>query len=196
MAGWLQIQTNPANMTPRSLFNIILKIFGLFFLREMVNTVPQLISSFLYFTRADSMENGLLTFIFTAIVLAFYAFIIFQLLFRTNSVLDKLKLGQGFNQEEFSFHISTSLVLTITLIVTGGVILINEIPDLCRQLFTYFQEKRLTHGMANPDFSYSIIAAVKILIGLLIIGERKRIVAFVESRQKKKEQEDQADEDL
>lgn len=142
------------------------------------------------------MENGLLTFIFTAIVLAFYAFIIFQLLFRTNSVLDKLKLGQGFNQEEFSFHISTSLVLTIALIVTGGVILINEMPDLCRQLFTYFQEKRLTHGMANPDFSYSVVAAVKILIGLLIIGERKRIVAFVESRQKKKEQEDQADEDV
>lgn len=142
------------------------------------------------------MENGLLTFIFTAIVLAFYAFIIFQLLFRTNSVLDKLKLGQGFNQEEFSFHISTSLVLTIALIVTGGVILINEMPDLCRQLFTYFQEKRLTHGMTNPDFSYSVVAAVKILIGLLIIGERKRIVAFVESRQKKKEQEDQADEDV
>ena len=172
-------------MTPRSLFNIILKIFGLFFLREIVNTIPQFISSLLYFTKADTMEEGLWTFIFTAIILAFYTFLVFKLLFKTNYFLDKLRLDQGFDQEEFSFNISTSLVLTIALIVTGGLLLTNEIPNLCRHLFAYFQEKRITHGMTKPDFSFSIMAVVKIILGLLIIGERKRIVEFVESRQNK-----------
>ncbi len=174
-------------MTPRSLFNIILKIFGLFFLREIVNTIPQLISSLLYFTKINSVEEGLWTFIFTTVVLAFYTFLVFLLLFKTNYFIDKLKLDQGYNQEEFSLNISTSKVLTIALLVTAGVILTNEIPNLCRLLFSYFQEKRLTHGMTKPDFSNAIISAVKIIIGLLLIGERNRIIDFVEKRQSKKQ---------
>lgn len=174
-------------MTPRSLFNIIIKIFGLFFLREIINTIPQLVSSLLYFSKADTVAEGLWTFVFTAIILAFYTFLVFKLLFQTNYFLDKLKLDEGFNQHEFSFNISTSKILTIALIVTAGVILTNEIPNLCSQLFSYFQEKRMTQGMTKPDFSYSIISAVKIIIGLLLIGERNRIIEFVENRQSKKQ---------
>ncbi|MEX6690827.1 hypothetical protein QTN47_25185 [Danxiaibacter flavus] len=175
-------------MTPRSFFNIILKIFGLFFLKEIVNIVLQLISSSLYFTRIGSAGDGVWTFFITALILAFYAFIVFQLLFKTNYLLDKLELDKGFSQEEFSFTIPASLVLTIALIVTGGIILTNEIPNLCRQVFTYFQEKRLSRGTTTPEFSYAIIAGVKIIIGFLLIGERERIVKFIESRQNKKEQ--------
>ena len=174
-------------MTPRSLFNIIIKVFGLFFLREIINTIPQLISSVIYFTKADTIQERLWTFIFTAVILLFYTFLVFKLLFNTNYFLDKLKLDQGFNQEDFSFNISTSKVLTIALLVTAGVILTNEIPNLCRHIFSYFQEKRLTHGMTKPDFSYLIISAVKIIIGLLFIGERKRISEFVEKRQSEKQ---------
>jgi hypothetical protein len=174
-------------MTPRSLFNIIIKIFGLFFLREIVNTIPQLISSLLYFTKVDSLEEGLWTFIITAVILAFYTFFVFKLLFNTNYFIDKLKLDKGYNQEEFSLNISTSKVLSIALLVTAGVMLTTEIPNLCRLLFSYFQEKRLTNGMTKPDFSYAIISAVKIIIGLLLIGERNRIIEFVEKRQSKKQ---------
>ena len=71
--------------------------------------------------------------------------------------------------------------------MTEGIILTNEIPNLCKHLFSYFQIKRLTHGMTKPDFSYTIIATVKIITGLLLIGERKRILEFIEQRQAKKE---------
>ena len=180
-------------MTPRNLFNIILKLFGLFFIREIVIIIPQLISSISYFTKSDSFGDGqfnsygILSFILTLAIIAFYFFIIYQLLFKTNKIVDKLRLDQGFNQEEFSFNISTSLVLTIALIVTGAVILTNEIPNLCKNIFAYFQVTSLTHGMTKPDYSYIIISAVKIIIGLLLLGERKRIVEFMESRQSKKQ---------
>lgn len=180
-------------MTPKNLFNIILKIFGLFFLREIVFIIPQLISSISYFTKSDTFgevqntSEGLLTFILISATIIFYGFIIYQLLFKTNNVVGKLKLDRGFNQEEFSFNFPASLALTIALIVTGGVILINEVPNLCRNIFSYFQEKSLTHGMTKPNFSYIIISAVKIIIALLIIGERSRIVEFVENRKAKKE---------
>lgn len=183
-------------MTPRNLFNIILKIFGLFFLREIVFIIPQLVSSISYFTESDplvktqSNNEGLLTLILTLVIIGFYGFIIYLLLFKTNNIVDKLKLDKGFDKEEFSFNLSRSLVLTIAVIVIGGVILTNEIPNLCRNIFAYFQEKSLTHGMTKLNYSYIIISAVKIIIGFLIIGERKRIVEFAEKRQAKNEDEE------
>ena len=179
-------------MTPRNLFNVILKIFGLFFLREIVFIIPQLISSISLLITPDNFSNnksssyGIAGFVLPLLILVFYVFIIYQLLFKTNNLIDKLNLDKGFNQEEFSFNLSTSMVLRITLIVVGGVILTNEIPNLCRNIFSYFQEKSLTHGMTKPNYSYIIISAVKVIIGFLIIGERKRIVEFAEKRQAKK----------
>lgn len=184
-------------MTPKNLFNIILKILGLFFLREIIFIIPQLISSIPYFTNFDNFDgqqfsNGeIVPFILTLIAIAFYVFIIYQLLFNTNKIIEKLKLDQGFNQQEFSFNVSTSLILTISLIVIGGIILTNEIPNFCRNIFSYFQEKNLTRGMTKPNYSYIVISGVKIIIGLLIIGERKRIVDFVEKRRDKKEDENE-----
>jgi len=185
-------------MTPKNLFNIILKIFGLFFLREIIYIIPQLISAISSFTKADDFGGGqssmeILPLIVTLIAIAFYVFIIYQLLFNTNRIIDKLKLEQGFNQQEFSFNISTSLILTISLIVIGGVILTNEIPNFCRNIFSYFQEKNFTHGMTKPNYSYIVVSGVKIIIGLLIIGERKRIVDFVEKRKVTKEEENEVE---
>lgn len=187
-------------MTPRNLFNVVLKIFGLFFLREIVFIIPQLISSISFLIQPDNFDNnqysnyGIGGFIVVLLIIIFYCFIIYQLIFKTNNIVDKLKLNKGFNQEEFSFNISTSLVLTIALIVIGGVILTDEIPNLCRNIFSYFQEKSLTHGITKPNYSYIIISAVKVIIGFLIIGERQRIVEFAEKRQVKKQAEKVDDE--
>ena len=186
-------------MTPKNLFNIILKIFGLFFLREIVFIIPQLISSIPYFIKPDNFVGEqfsigeILPSLVTLTVIAFYGFIIYQLLFNTNKIIDKLKLDQGFNQQEFSFNISTSLVLTISLIAIGGIILTDEIPNFFRNIFSYFQEKDITQGMTKPNYFYIVISGVKIIIGLLIIGERKRIVEFVEKRQDKKEEENEVE---
>lgn len=38
-------------------------------------------------------------------------------------------------------------------------------------------------GMTKPNLSYIITSGVKIIPGLLILGERKRIVEFVVKRQ-------------
>lgn len=176
-------------MTPKSLFNIVLKIFGLFFLREIIFIIPQLISSIPFFTPQDNFGSqpfrsvDILPFILTIFAFLFYVFIIYQLLFNTNKIIDKLKLDKGFNQQEFSINISVSLTLTISLIVIGGVIQINEIPNFFRYIFSYFQEKNLTRGMTKPNISYLITSGVKIILGLLILGERKRIVEFVVKRQ-------------
>lgn len=167
-------------MTPRNLFIVILKIFGLFFLREIVITIPQLFSYFFYLAQPYGMKEGFVSIALTGIILIFYGYIVYLLLFRTNDILNKLKIAEGFDQEEFTFNISASKILTIALLVTAGVILIIEVPNLCRQLFVYFQQKRMIQGIGKPDLSYSIISVVKIIIGLLLIGERRRIISFLQ----------------
>jgi hypothetical protein len=171
-------------MTPKSLFNIILKVFGLFFLKDIVQAIPQLVSSFLYYTNEDIVGDATVVILINLSVFAFYALVVYQLLLNTNAILNKLGLDKGFHQEEFTFNISSSIVFTIALIVVGGVILSIEIPNICSHLFLYMQQ-RLTRGTTKPDLSYAIASAFKILVGLLLIGERKRIVNFIERRQQK-----------
>ena len=173
-------------MTPRNVFIIILKILGIFFIKDIIEIIPQLISTILYLTKSETVDEALWTLVFTLIILAVYFLISYYLIFKTNQIIDKLKLDQGFNQDSLTLNVSTSTILTIAIIVTGAFILTNEIPNLCRVLFSYFQEKRMTYGQTKPDISYSIFSAGKIVIGLLLIGERKRIVEFITQRQSKK----------
>jgi hypothetical protein len=179
-------------MTPRSLFNVILKIFGLLFLKNIVIILGLLTASFSFFTQPGSFDpkvaygNGILGTIFNLLALIAYCFIIYLLLLRTNYIIDKLKLDQGFNQEEFSFHFSTHLVLTIAIILIGGLILINSIPDFFEDVFSYFLRKYYGSETGFPYNTYIVLSAIKTILGFLIIGERKRIIGFIENKRTKK----------
>ncbi|MDN3657425.1 hypothetical protein QWZ08_17365 [Ferruginibacter paludis] len=177
-------------MNPRKLFNVILKIFGLFFLREIINTIPQLVTSiFRYFVSSDAGPI-IVTFLVSIFILSLYTLLVMQLLFKTNKFIDMLKLDQGFSEEalssdnpdEFVKGISSTAILTIALIVIGGVILTDEIPNFCRQLYVYFSQSSSKYNSVKRDSSYMIFSAAKIIIGLLFLGERKRIVDFIENR--------------
>jgi hypothetical protein len=45
-------------MTPRSLFMVILKVLGLFFIQDFLAAVPQLLSALFYFTKADGFQEA------------------------------------------------------------------------------------------------------------------------------------------
>lgn len=108
-------------MTPRSLFNIVLKIFGLFFLKNIIETVPQLISTIAFMLNQNSFDpyEGIFVFLGTTLILAFYVFVTYELFFKTNVIRDKLKLDKGFTQDQFSFVLPKSSTLTIALIIIG-----------------------------------------------------------------------------
>lgn len=171
-------------MTLRTLFSIILKILGVFFIKDFLALIPQALSSFLYLTKADTVTEAIWTFVLTLLILFIYGLVSYNLIFKSNLIIDKLKLDKGFAQETISLDIHQSTILSIAVIVIGGLLVVEEVPNFCRQLFSYFQEKRMTHGMTNPTISYAIVSAVKILIGLLLIGEQKRIVKLIERQQR------------
>lgn len=173
-------------MTPRNLFNIIIKIWGLYFFKNIIETIPQVVSTSSMMAKAGDLASVPYIFLGTCVILAFYIFVSFVLIARSNKIVDLLKLDKGFNEEVFVFNIRASSILTIALIVIGGLILTNEVPNLCRALYAYVEERNLLkYDQRRPDISYSILIGSKIIIGLLLLGERKRIVSFVESKQNK-----------
>jgi len=174
-------------MTPRQFFNIVLKIFGLFFLREILNSIPQLISAILMLFRPEDFTEGLFIFLGGLFILAFYIALTYQLIFKTLFLVDKLKLDKDFNDQIFDFKIPLQEVLTISIIVIAGVILVNQIPYLVKEIFEIVQTRKLSFGSTKTDYSYIIISTVKIVIAALLIGERQRIVEFITSRNSKSE---------
>lgn len=177
-------------MNPRKLFNVILKIFGLFFLREIIIAIPQVFTSVApYFSGAD-IWTIITALGFVLLTLGFYTAIAIQLLFKTDKFIDVLKLDKEVTDSELSFDtqndftidLNSNTLLTISLIVVAGVILTDEIPDFCRQLYVYVNQNSFRFNSIKPDPTYLITSAVKILLGLLILGERKRIVDFIETK--------------
>jgi hypothetical protein len=128
-------------MTPHSLFNITLKTLGLIFIKDIITTFTQIISSILYLAKSNTFDDVLLTLIYTVLILGVYISISYLLILKTHWIIDKLQLDKGFNQEVFTFNITLLSVLTIAVIVVGAFVLVTEIPNLCRCLYTYCQQK-------------------------------------------------------
>lgn len=172
-------------MTPRTLFNIILKILGIFFIKDFLAMIPQLLSVILYLTKSDTVTEAIWTLAATLLILLAYGLVSFYLVFKTELIIDKLKLDKGFNQETIPLNIHRSTILSITIIVIGGLLVADEIPNFCRQLFSYFQEKRMTYGQTHPTIGYSVISGAKIVIGLFLMARQRQIVNLIERQRKK-----------
>lgn len=174
-------------MTARSLFNIILKVLGLFFVRDFLAVVPQflsLISMFVNFSGGSAISP----FVASFLSIAAYGLIAYALIFKTEWVIEKLRLEDGFDQEVFSLNMHRSTILSIAVIIIGGLMVLNALPALIRQLFLYFQYKRQQSGFINtypePDNTMLFLGLAEILIGLLLLGHQRKIVAYIEFKRK------------
>ena len=120
-------------MTPRSLFNIILKVLGIFFIRDFPALIPPVLSVILLLSKPDGIVEAI-------------------------------------------WALGTSLL--------GGLIVADTIPTFCQQLFSYYQQKRMTYGLQNPEISYVVFSGVKILIGVLLLTNHRQITRFIEWKRK------------
>lgn len=54
--------------------------------------------------------------------------------------------------------------------------------NFCRQLYIYFSESNNSFSDRKSDISFMVFAGAKIIMGLLLIGELKQIVDFIEKK--------------
>ena len=170
-------------MTPRSLFNIILKVIGIFFIRNILITASNIIPAAVEINKEEFRDFGILNLVILLLEFSVYLLLTYILLFKTNRVIDKLKLDQGFQQETFTLNIDRSTVLRITIVVLGGLIIVESIPALIQEIIYLIEMKK--SGVPNAKNYTVILQAVKLLIGIFLIAYQRSMVNFIEHRQRR-----------
>lgn len=180
-------------MTTRTLFSIILKILGILYIKDILLTLPQLISFFV-FTLSSAYEGGKFgTLVFFLLCTGTYLLVAYYLLFKTDWLIVKLKLAEGFDVDPIRFTMHRSTVLSICVIVIGAMMFVNAVPLFIKNAITYYKEanfSQFSDSAYSPDNTYLIMYGLQIIIGLLLMGNQRQIVNFIEHRRMKTYEEE------
>lgn len=109
-----------------------------------------------------------------------YLFILWLFVFKTSWLIDKLHLEKGFEEEEIAINMSLSNILSIAIIVIGGLMLIKSLPLLCKQIFTFSQQKYLWRE--SPTTGWIILYFLQAILGYILITKSKLITTFINKK--------------
>jgi len=173
-------------MTYRNLFNIVIKILGIFFLKTTIELIPQFLQLIQFIKNsASSFSTSVFDtvyVIFSVIaMLAFDLIFSYVLIFKSNYAIDKLKLTSGFDQETIPMETDRKTIIGISVIIIGGLILADSVPLFLKQVYNYYIRRKINLGMPSTvsDTPYLILYGAKIIVGLLLMGEQKRITGLI-----------------
>lgn len=173
------MEIKPDYMTIRTFWTLFLKILGIWLILSGLTVFPQLISSLVYLgeNRQDNFYAIIFIIALLLLTVGLYFIVLKLLVFNPNWLIDKLKLDRGFQEEKLDLSITLKTVLTVATIVIGGLIFIDALPLLCREIFTSIQIK--TVFREDPKFSLLIFYIIKALIGYLLMTNSKTVIKYI-----------------
>jgi hypothetical protein len=130
-------------------------------------------------------DNKMSTLALTLLALLVYIFTSYLFIFKSDFLIVVLKLETDGQEDVIPLSMHRSSVLAIAIFIIGGLILSQEIPNFFRQAYVYWETRKVSFGEAKPSLSFLILAGVKILIGLLIIGYQNNIVSYIELKRRR-----------
>jgi hypothetical protein len=162
---------------------------GIYMVLASISVVPQLFST-LFMFRDPSGQNDTLGIVMTIamMVLVFGLFYITlrYCLFKTDWIIDKLSLDKHFTEEKFDINIHRSTILSISVIVIGGLMFVDSLPVFCRQVFSYVRQKHSFGRFGeNPTTGWLIFYGAKTFIAYLLLTNSRLVVNFIERQRKK-----------
>jgi len=181
-------------MTPKSLFIIIIKVIGLYFLIDIIRVVPQFLSTLTMLFRGD-IASGLFGAVISLLLIGVYLLLVKYILFKPEKIIDKLGLDKNFDEEKFELNIHRSTVIKISLIVIGGLTLLDYFVPFVLNLYSYIQAKNESgiNGMldmfssnvqvSNMDL---IHGGIMTLIGYFLVTNPRTITNWIEKLRKDK----------
>jgi hypothetical protein len=174
-------------MTIRTFWTIFIKILGIWLVLDCLTVVPQFFSTIL-FTKSDTdMLTTLMWLGAMLVTFVFYFLVLRIFVFKTNWIIDKLNLDKNFTEEKIDLNISSQTVLRIATLIVGGFILVESLPSLCKELFSFYQQKSIMREY--PSTGWIIYHFIKSLIGYLLLTNSKTIVEFINKQTKEKQPE-------
>ena len=109
--------------------------------------------------------------------LLFYGFVLWLFLFKTSWLVSKLRLENGFETDKIELNTQLSHILPIAIIVIGALMIVNNLPQLCREIFIFFQERKM--WIENSATRQVIPYFIKVLLGCILMTSGKPITNFI-----------------
>ena len=169
-------------MTPRSLWTILIKVFGLFILSDMLSTIPYMSNTAWTFSQNPmGGDSSFFAWLFGAIV--FYVVTIWLLLFKTDLVIDKLSLDKHFKEEKLDVNLKASTVLQIAIVLFGCMLVLEGFPAFAQNAFQFYQQKAIFRQ--SPNSEWLIYHGLEMVIGYFIITNSSRLTSWVDEKRNK-----------
>jgi hypothetical protein len=135
-------------------------------------------------TKGQAILYGIVGVLLPALILILILWLCF---FKTDWLIDKLKLEKGIAEKEIQLNFHRSTILTVVVITIGGLTFIDSLPILCKQVFDYYKQTKLLDAAfyQHPNTAYIILYSVKTFIGYFLMTNSRMIVNVIELRRKK-----------
>lgn len=170
-------------MTPKTFWTIFIKILGLFLIIDSITVVPQAFVTIMYALGSETLTSFILLLAALILTAGFYLIILKYCVYNPSWIINKLKLDQGFEEEKLDISLDKNTVLTLSAIILGGLLFIQGLPSLCKQVFTFCQEESLSGKFGDkPSAGWLVLAAAQTLAGYLIMTNHKTIVSFIDRK--------------
>ena len=169
-------------MTPRSLWTILIKVFGLFVLAESLTLFPSLVNM-AHSVSTFSGEVDYTAYSSVIIGIGIYVATVWLTLFKSDLIIDKLSLDQHFKEEKLDINLKASTVIQIAIILFGGLMVLDSLPSFFRHAFEVYQQKMVFRQ--SPTFEWLLYHFVVIVFGYLLITNSGRLTNWIGEKEKK-----------
>jgi hypothetical protein len=170
---------NKEIMTKRDFFRLIIKLFGLYSgLLSVFTVIPNNITNVLF-----QFDVTMLLFIIgtTLVIILLFLFLIFK----TDFIIDILKLDKGFEDDRIQFeNLNSESIVKIAIFLIGGFLIIDYLPNFLNYTLQAFRSKVQSSEYSNIPVNYFnwIVSGINILLGYILITNYKVIANYLDKK--------------
>ena len=128
-------------------------------------------------------EIWFLFIILGSILLTLTLFLI--LLFKTDFIIDKLGLDEGFDEDKIIFgEFKNEQIFKLSIIVIGGFLIVDYFPRVLFEMINIFKTKSSSNSIYGYEVDYFnfIVGIVNVIVGLFFIANYKSIAAYLDKK--------------
>lgn len=170
-------------MTKRDLFKIIFKLFGVYLIIGIIDIAMTTVVYSFY-------DIDLAAIALNILILAMLSGLIYIVLFKSDLIINALKLDKGFDNDMSNLKISSETsIVKAGLVIICIYFMIDSIPDIIQNVFYAFKNSFASSNLDKLDVSiwrskanYGVLssAIIKFVLSLIVLANKDKIVSKID----------------
>ncbi|MFB5944456.1 hypothetical protein [Albibacterium profundi] len=176
-------------MKKADLYEIVIKILGLYLIVTLLNQIRELALYSTLFLQSQSQigqfgQNGQMSMFLVALLgTLIVAIFVFVLIFRTKQVTKVISRPSDY-AEDLKLFAEKKTIYEISLVIIGLVTLVLTVPDFIFRLKGYVQLVQNDFPKPKNEIAFLIIDGIKLAIGILALVYSKSLASLLANERK------------